>query len=204
MELPTSVILVRRPFCHPLFRRTQSGILFLVGNRPHRPDFITNLYIKATAPAFERNLQKLTSEGGGRTKGLSGLHKISVLLCSNREERVLFEFTYSMLKSERKLKLRLFSSLTLGVIMPFILLLSMIHAARTMSDFLKTVSKGKYCLYAYFLVVIYSTLFSAISRSESYQGAWIYRAMPVENPGLVFRGAMKAFLYKYISSYFIC
>ena len=46
------------------------------------------LYIKAAAPAFEQNLQKLTSADGGKTKGLSGLHKISALLCSNHDERV--------------------------------------------------------------------------------------------------------------------
>ncbi|MEA4934045.1 MAG: ABC transporter permease [Lawsonibacter sp.] len=161
------------------------------------------LYIKAAAPAFERNLQKLTSAGGGRTKGLSGLHKISALLCPNHDERVFFEFACSMLKSERKLKLRLFPSLTLGVIMPFIMLLSMLHAAMTISDFLQTVLAGKYYLYAYFSVVIYSTLFLTISRSESYRGAWIYRAISIDNPGLVFRGAMKAFLYKYVVPFYL-
>lgn len=161
------------------------------------------LYIKAAAPAFEQNLQKLTSVDGGKTKGLSGLHKISALLCPNHDERVFFEFTCSMLKSERKLKLRLFPSLTLGIIMPFIILLSFAHTATSMSDFLKTVSQGKYYLYAYFSIVMYSTLFSVVGKSESYRGAWIYKAMPVDDPGLVLRGAMKAFLYKYIVPFYL-
>lgn len=161
------------------------------------------LYIKAAAPAFEQNLQKLTSADGGRTKGLSGLHKISALLCSNHDERVFFEFTCSMLKSERKLKLRLFPSLTLGVIMPFIMLLSLVHTATSMSDFLQTVLEGKYYLYAYFSIVMYSTLFSVIGKSEGYRGAWIYKAMPVDDPGLALKGAMKAFLYKYIVPFYL-
>ena len=161
------------------------------------------LYIKAAAPAFEQNLQKLNSAGGGRAKELSGLHKISALLCPNHDERVFFEFTCSMLKSERKLKLRLFPSLTLGIIMPFIILLNFAHTATSMSDFLKTVSQGKYYLYAYFSIVMYSTLFSVVGKSESYRGAWIYKAMPVDDPGLVLRGAMKAFLYKYIVPFYL-
>lgn len=161
------------------------------------------LYIKAAAPAFEQNLQKLTRSGCGRTKGLSRLHKIPALLCPNHDERVFFEFTRSMLKSERKLKLRLFPSLALGVIMPFIMLLSLVHIATSISDFLQTVSQGKYYLYAYFSIVIYSTLFSVVGKSESYRGAWIYKVMPVDNPGLVLRGGMKAFLYKYIVPFYL-
>lgn len=161
------------------------------------------LYIKVAAPAFERNLQRLTNTGGGRAKGLSGLHKISGLICRNREERVFFEFTCSMLKSERKLKLRLFPNLTLGVILPFVMLLSMVHADTSISSFVQTVSQGKYYLYAYCSVVAYSMLFPLLSRSEGYRGAWLYRAMPVDQPGLVFKGAMKAFLYKYIIPFYL-
>jgi hypothetical protein len=161
------------------------------------------LYIRVAAPAFERNLQKLTNAGGGRVKGLSGLHHISALLCPDHTERVFFEFTCSMLKNERKLKLRLFPNLTLGFIMPFIMLLSMVNAATSMSGFLQMISQGKYYLFLYFSLILYSTLFSVISNSESYRGAWIYRAMPVDHPGLVFKGAMKAFLYKYIVPFYL-
>lgn len=160
------------------------------------------LYIKVAAPAFEHNLQKLASAGSRRTARPSRLHKISRLLCPNHDEQVFFEFTCSMLKSERKLKLRLFPSLTLGVIMPFIMLLSMVRPDTT-SAFVQTVSEGKYYLFIYFSVFIYATSFSAISRSESYRGAWVYRAMPIDNTGLVFKGAMKGFLYKYIIPFYL-
>ena len=33
--------------------------------------------------------------------------------------------------------------------------------------------------------------------------SWIYKAMPVDDPGLVLRGAMKAFLYKYIVPFYL-
>lgn len=161
------------------------------------------LYIKVAAPAFEQNLQKLASTGSRRTARPSRLHKISRLLCRNHDEQVFFEFTCSMLKSERKLKLRLFPSLTLGVIMPFIMLLSMVHPEMTTSGFFQTVSEGKYYLFIYFSVFLYATSFSVISRSESYQGAWVYSAMPIDNLGLVFRGAMKGFLYKYIVPFYL-
>ena len=83
------------------------------------------LYIKVAAPAFERNLQKLLSGGAKvKLKKFSLMRAVSGLICYNDVEKVFFKFTCGMLKSERKLKLRLFPNLTLGVIMPFVMIFS--------------------------------------------------------------------------------
>jgi len=39
--------------------------------------------------------------------------------------------------------------------------------------------------------------------SENFRGAWVYRAMPVKSPGSVLKGAMKAFIYKYIVPFYL-
>jgi len=37
-----------------------------------------------------------------------------------------------------------------------------------------------------------------ITSSENYKGAWIYKTLPIDNPGMVMKGAFKGFLYQYI------
>ena len=55
----------------------------------------------------------------------------------------------------------------------------------------------------YISLVFFATLFTVITTSENYRGAWIYRAMPVDNPGPVLKGAMKAFIYKYVVPFYL-
>lgn len=162
------------------------------------------LYIKIAAPAFERNLQKLVS-GGTKVEqnNRTFMRKISGIICFNREEKVFFKFTCNMLKKERKLKLRLFPNLTLGIIAPFIVLLSLASHVKSLGEFLSSIEQGKYYLLIYFSLIFFSTLFTTVTMSEDFRGAWIYRAMPVSSPGIVLKGAMKAFLYQYIMPFYL-
>lgn len=163
------------------------------------------LYIKVAAPAFERNLQKLTSGSGvkAKQKNSSLMRTVSNLICFNREERVFFKFTCGMLKNERKLKLKIFPNLTMGVIMPFVLMISFVSRSASFTEAINTIAHGKYYLYMYISLTFFSTLFSVITMSENFRGAWIYRAMPVEKPGLVLKGSLKALFYKYVIPFYL-
>lgn len=163
------------------------------------------LYVKVAAPAFEKNLQKLANGGGAKVKPRSGAlrRRISGLICFKREERVFFNFTSNMLKNERKLKLRLFPNLTLGMIMPFVMMFSMAGRSRSVAEFFNVMTHGKYYLYLYISLIFLSTLFPVISMSESFKGAWIYKAAPVGSPSSVLKGALKAFIYKYIMPFYL-
>lgn len=163
------------------------------------------LYIKVAAPAFERNLQKLTNVSGTKEKlkNRSLMRRVSDLICYDREEKLFFQFTCNMLKSERKLKLRLLPNLTLGVIMPFVMMFSFVDRAGSLREGINIIAQGNYHLYIYFSVFFYFTLFAVIKTSENHKGAWIYRVMPIANPGAVLKGALKAFLYKYIITFYL-
>lgn len=162
------------------------------------------LYVKVAAPAFERNLQKLTSSGSN-TKVNKGrlMRGISNLICYNRDEKVFFIFTCGMLKNERKLKLRLFPNLTLGVIMPFVMMISFASRSGSFSKSLGDIASGQYYLYLYISLLLFSSLVPMLAMSESFRGAWIYRALPIESPGPVLKGALKAFIYRYIMPFYL-
>lgn len=163
------------------------------------------LYVKVAAPAFENNLQKLSSDSGikERLKNGSLMRMVSNRICYHHEEKIFFRFTCSMLKSERKLKLRLFPNLTLAVVMPFVMIFSFVNDSDSFTEALTRIAQGRYYFALYFSLTLFAALLSLIQLSENDKGAWIYRALPVENPGHVLKGAMKAFLYKYIMPFFL-
>lgn len=158
------------------------------------------LYLKVAAPAFERNLQKLsTSGGGGKNLKKSSLSlTLSNLLCRNKLEKTFFRFTHLMLSNERKLKLKIYPSLAFAVIMPFVFLFSIAGTTHSFSEFLSALARGRYYITLYFSAAFLCPLTMMLSMSENYKGAWIYRALPVENPALVIKGALKAFIMKYV------
>lgn len=165
------------------------------------------LYIKVVAPRFERKLQKLNNGGSSNkhnTRKESFQRVLSNVFCRNPLENVFFRFTLQMLDNERKLKLRIYPSLVFSVIFPFIFLLNFFTGEKSLSEVFTELASGRYYLYLYFTVALLASLFPMISLSENYKGAWIYKALPVDNPVIVIKGAFKAFLLKYIAPIYLC
>lgn len=156
------------------------------------------VYLKAVAPRFEKNLQKLNESSGKRVmKRNSVQFRIANVICKGRTERVFYRFTQQMLANERKLKLKLYPSLALTVALPLIFFLSLFGKDLTPQEF-SQITQGKYYLYLYLSVSMFPALFMMISASENYKGAWIYRTIPLTSPVPVLKGAFKGFVFKYV------
>lgn len=157
------------------------------------------IYIKIIVPRFEKNLQKLNENSGKkrRSKGIFNIQGLmGRLVCSDKKERAFFTFTQNMLSSERKLKQQLYPSMAFAVVMPFIMIFvtgSHQSFSQTMAS-LKT-SSGFYSIYLGIAMVSFSVYF--INMSEKYKGAWIYKALPIENPSFVIKGAFKAVICRF-------
>ncbi len=163
------------------------------------PIITMTLYVKVVAPRFERNLQKLSRSSGSSVMKRRSLQRSAAgIICFNRIEKLFFRFTQQMLSNERKLKLKVYPSLALSVIMPFILFFSILGREPLSADTFAAIRQGKYYLYLYFSAAFFPSLFMMISASENYRGAWIYKALPIDNPSVVLKGALKGFLCKYI------
>lgn len=158
------------------------------------------VYVKFVTPHFEQNLQKLNnSENAAKGNKKNALQRvISNLICKTRTEKAFFRFVYQMLGNERKLKLRIYPNIAFAVIFPFIFFMNMMGTNHSIQDAFAELAKGRSYFYIYYTVGMLSTLFPMVSLSENYQGAWIYRAMPIEKPAPILKGALKALLYKYI------
>ncbi len=163
------------------------------------PVITFTIYVKYIVPYFEKNLQKLNNNNGKLQKGDNKFRVqklISKIFCSDTQERAVYRFTLDMIASERKLKLQLYPSLAFAVIMPFIFIF-ISFADGNFSETLKELKNSSSYLSVYIGIAMSSLSVSFISRSEKFRGAWIYRALPVNKPSVILRGAMKAFIFKY-------
>lgn len=165
------------------------------------PIITMTLYIKVIAPHFEKKLQKLNNNSSTNKKlmGKKSLRgTVANIICHQPVEKVFFRFTLQMLDNERKLKLKLYPNIAFSLVFPFIIMINLFSGTDSYSDTVEQILSGRYYLYLYFTVIFLTSLFSMISLSENYKGAWIYKALPIENPAMVLKGAFKAILYKYI------
>ncbi|MDR7869731.1 MAG: hypothetical protein RIN55_02645 [Tissierellaceae bacterium] len=144
------------------------------------------IYVKTT-PAFERNLQKLSSVGG-KTKDKEKIsNKIANIVCRTKDERTFYRFTNNMIKNEREFKLRVYPSLGFSIVFPFIMLF---NSARGSS--LAQVINSKAYFNTYFVAFFLPSLMQFIGNSGNYKGAWIYKVAPIKKYEPVFKGAVKS------------
>ncbi|HEX3025695.1 MAG TPA: ABC transporter permease, partial [Clostridia bacterium] len=163
------------------------------------------LYLKAVAPAFEKNLQKLagSAERGHTEKNLSVQHTVSRLLCPGKLEQVFFIFSSQIMQNERKLKLRLYPNIAFAVIFPFIFLFNRINERQSFAQTLAQIKSGNFFLFLYLSAMMLAPMLTILGMSENYKGAWIYRMMPVASPEEILRGTFTAFICKYVFPVFL-
>lgn len=160
------------------------------------------LYMTLVVPYFEGKLQKLNSSSMRAKKGAAIREKIqwtaANLLCSSQTEKAFYQFTQNMLSNERKLKLQLYPQLAFALAMPFLMLSGTIGSGVSWSDILVDLANSKLYLVVYWSAIFLAFTATMMSSSENYRGAWIYRALPIESPVPILKGALKAFIVKFV------
>lgn len=154
-------------------------------------------YIKLM-PLFERSLQKLAEQGAaGKDKSrYSGL--LSELFCRNKSEAMFFRFTWSMMRKERDFKLKVYPTVGLSLVLPFIFIF---NQAWTSDPSLNTESKAY--LFIYLCALLLLTVVQMLRYSSSYKGAWIYKTIPLPETAPVYRGMLKAALLRLMLPLFV-
>lgn len=142
------------------------------------PIIIFGIYYKFIVPYFEENLQKLDSSISkkGSVEEAKGVrHKgYASIFCRDKIENVFFRFSRNMISTERKLKLKLYPTLTFAVIFPFIMLIGSFSKYESVSQAFNEFSKGNYYFSIYLSVLMLVVSIELLSQSEKYKGSWIY------------------------------
>lgn len=140
--------------------------------------------------AFETAIAKLSAQEGTSKRRLGKMNQFfAKLLCRSSEERIFFRFASLMMKQDRMFKLKVYPSLGMSFVFPFIFLLNNLHDS-TWSQ----VSKGSGYYYVYFSLLLIPASLLMLKYSSAYKGAWIYGTTPIKNRSSIFSGTLKACL----------
>ena len=146
---------------------------------------IVNEYL---TPVFGRKLGVMSSEtkriNGRSTRSL--IHRISGWITRNPLERGAFEFIYHMLGRDRKIKLKIYPTYGYVIIFGLILITTWNNLPDTQ----------------YYLALLYLTFmllqvsFYELPYSDDFKASWIYYSAPLERPGFILTGTLKAIIIR--------
>ena len=180
----------------------QPFLIFLVVLAIIGPIILMTVYIKGVVPYFEKNLQKLNDNGGAVSGGNEKRKEfIAALVCKDNIEKSMFKFTQNMIATERSLKLKVYPSLAMAVFMPVIFMF--MDREESFMDNIQTGYDGKIHLLMYISILLLCFCTAYINNSDSYKGAFIYKVLPIENPGVILKGAVKGTIFKLIIPVYI-
>jgi ABC-2 type transport system permease protein len=164
--------------------------------------------IKYFAPSFNQKLSMISGSGdetapakkNGKTVVSTTSSYINLLanwFTEKGPERMAFLHTWKLTGRSRDFKMKVYPSI--GYIVVYLVLMVMNNKNLTLATIKEQTGFGKFV----FISVIYFSSFllmmaiRQLMYSDKYKAAWIYYITPIQTPGRVFSGAMKATIAKF-------
>ncbi|WP_294189560.1 hypothetical protein [uncultured Clostridium sp.] len=152
------------------------------------------IYIKLI-PSFENNLQKLNNNEDKIKEKNKLLIKINNLFCKDNTERAFFNFSIGIMNSEREFKLKIYPNLALGIVFPLIFILPAMER-NSIGGIFESIRNSRFYLSIYAFAIVIPNILIMLRYSEKYLGAWIYEVAPIMKISSIFKGVIKAAIYK--------
>jgi ABC-2 type transport system permease protein len=160
--------------------------------------YITNKYL---TPLFNKKIGAMNSTNDGpviskeqRVQRTNWLERISAIITTNVFERASFELVYKMLSRDRKIKLKIYPSVG------YIVVFGIVFMMRGRDDFSTTwhnLSNTQYYLVLiYFTFMISQVALREIPYSDDFRASWFYSSAPIDKPGEILSGMVKAIFIK--------
>jgi len=189
------------PFSLFLEDKLENYLIYLSVLGVVAPILLLIVYFKLILRYFEKNIYKLDNVTAKKRKNVEErsvtYKKLISFLVPNKLENVFCRFSQAMISSERSLKLRLYPSLGFATFFPMIMLANS-FTGTDLTQALTEIPQGSYYLIIYSTVAMLSLNVLTINTSENYKGAWIYKVLPIEFPGVILIGALKGLILKYL------
>lgn len=155
------------------------------------------LYVKLM-PTFERSLLKLTQVStNNKINKSTYMNFMSKIFCKKGEERIFFMFANDVLRNEKGFKLRVYPTLGLSIIFPFIMLFNVL------SDISLNELPVTDLTYLYFAGIMIPSIVYMLKYSDNYKAAWLFKSLPIENDGIAKKGIVKAAVVRYLLPLFL-
>jgi ABC-2 type transport system permease protein len=189
------------------FNKTNSLILFLAFGVP-----VLSIYsvIKFLAPSFNRQLSMINSSNAEVSLVASSkvkyknievkvpmIEKLASLLTKGSGEFMGFLFTWKMMSRSRDFKMKVYPGF--GYIIVMVAMFVLQSKNLSLSDFREMTSHAKTIIIAgiYISSLVVSVAINQLAYSDKFKAAWIFAISPLENPGKIISGAVKAVLAQF-------
>ncbi len=165
--------------------------------------FLANKHL---SPVFSRKLATLGQDAvrakQERIERRGALSKISGSITRTSTERAAFELIYKILGRDRKIKLKIYPSFG------YVAVFGIIFMMRSREDLATTwanLSETQYHLMLlYLMFMVLQVAFHEIPYSDDFRGSWIYFSAPLQSPGELLSGALKAICVRlFLPGFFI-
>jgi len=155
------------------------------------------------APSFTRKLSVLNTDGVQTKKAVAGevkkeqsvSRRLSAFFCSSAVEKGAFETTWKITGRDKGFRMQFYPSL--GYIPVFIFIFVFKNGQHAAAAWSTLASTNNYLWFIYIPVFTITTTVMLVSFNENFAASWIYHSLPVERPGELITGALKALFAKY-------
>ena len=166
------------------------------------------LVAKVLAPGFNRRLSIIATSDGNSNSAVnikkagkfSLIDKIGAIIAPDPVENAGFNITRKLAARTREFKLKVYPSFAYVPI--YFLYFTLKGSGSSVSDSMDKMRNGhSYVFLIYLCTFILMTVLSNISMSSKYKSAWVYYALPVDQPGKILSGMYKAIITLYFLPY---
>lgn len=178
-------------FAFRLHDSSRVGLIFCAFILPVAGIYIVNKFL---SPAFNRRIATL---GGGAEKikkesirKSTVLNSISGWITKTPEERATFDVIYKILGRDRKIKLKIYPSF--GYMAVFGLIFMMRSQEDLATTWANLPDTQYHLMLLYLTFMVLQVALHEIPYSDDFRGSWIYFSAPLNNPGEVLSGTLKA------------
>jgi hypothetical protein len=151
---------------------------------------------KFLAPLFTEKIQDMGTDSHVTPKSIksekSWADKIGELITQPGPERSGYSLTSKAIVRDRKLKLKLYPAIGYFVVLAIVFLFRFNDNSGSVLEGLK--EGNSYLLLIYFSTfILYAALFE-VSFSDNFKSSWVFFSSPVNQPGYILKGSIKALL----------
>ena len=166
-------------------------LLFWILNRFLAPSFARKLAAMNTESA--QNKPQVPVAGVKKERSVSA--RVSGIFCRSAVEKGAFETTWKITGRDKSFRLQFYPSL--GYIPVFIFIFVFKTGEKAAATWANLANTENYLWFIYLPVFTIGNALIFIPFNENYAASWIYHSMPVERPGELIAGSLKAVFAKY-------
>ncbi|MES2376156.1 MAG: hypothetical protein V4553_06250 [Bacteroidota bacterium] len=163
---------------------------------------------KVLAPGFNRSLAIVSSADGNDASSASikkqyktdFRDKIANLVAPDPIENAGFKITWKLAARTREFKMKVFPAFAYVPI--YFLYFAFNGKGQSITEKYETMqSNASYIFLIYLSTFVLSTILQNVSQSAKYKSAWVYYALPIDQPGKILAGMYKAIIVLYFIPY---